>query len=170
MVLIFRNPRTDLTLWDKAYFWLWWVLNELRLNPLFYYMLFIQATQWQQFTVIGPYQTDFSLESFSPVPEKLGVSPHSVSSLHPGYYGKRINLTVSFEQKEKHLRVWGRERVTEGDLQRRCMIDVPLIRWVRLADGSNMERIEQTLFAELAAPQKIPFLILLSESEGKKMF
>ncbi len=33
-----------------------------------------------------------------------------------------------------------------------------------------MERIEQTLFTELAAPQKILFLVLLSESEGKKMF
>ncbi len=33
-----------------------------------------------------------------------------------------------------------------------------------------MERIEQTLFAEFAAPQKRQFLDLLSESEGKKMF
>lgn len=100
MVLIFPNPRTDLTLWDKAYFWLRRVLNELRLNPFFYYMLFIQATQWQQFPVIGLYQTDFSLELFSPVPEKLGSPPIQLVHFTQAIMGKESILLFYLNRKK----------------------------------------------------------------------
>lgn len=155
--------------WEtKCIFGPQWVLNKLRLNLFFYYMLFIQAThndsnlEW-----LACIKLTLRLELFSPVPRKRFPSLPPIHLVHFTrllWRKKNKNQSYCFIWRGRNAVMSVRKRKNEGGegvLQRRHMIDVPLIRWVGLADGSNMERVYKRFFAEFAAPQKRLFLNLL---------
>lgn len=125
-------------------------------------------SQWQQFRVIGLYQTDFRLELFSPVPEKISRSPpphpfiwFSSPSFYGGkkkksillFYLKRQKCTYECEEEKERGRAGS---FTETPHDRRAFNPLSRAgRWIKY--GANCTNV----FAEFAAPRKRLFLDLL---------
>lgn len=136
-------------------------------------MLFIQVThndsnlEW-----LACIKLTLRLELFSPEKRSPSLPPIHLVHFTLAFMGGGKNQSYCFIWRGRNALMSVRKRKNEGGegvLQRRHMIDVPLIRWVGLADGSNMERVYKRFFAEFAAPRKRLFLDLLQEREGKKM-